>query len=109
VTITGTDQAARIMELTDELAECRDSRQREHDARVTLAGAVESYQARIAALEKLVAEAALIVDFAEDEYSKKSARHVNPYWSARYRRCLKKCQDWMMTAASLGIKWEGKS
>ena len=34
-----------------ELAECRSSRQREHDLRVLLAGHAEAFQARVQALE----------------------------------------------------------
>ncbi len=36
----------RIRELETELAECRNSRQREHDLRVTLAGELESFKIR---------------------------------------------------------------
>ena len=37
---------ARILALENELAECRDSRQREHDLRVTMAGELESFKIR---------------------------------------------------------------
>jgi len=37
---------ARILALENELAECRNSRQREHDLRVTLAGELESFKIR---------------------------------------------------------------
>jgi hypothetical protein len=36
----------RIRKLAAELAECRNSRQREHDLRVTLAGELESFKIR---------------------------------------------------------------
>jgi hypothetical protein len=40
------DAKTRIRELEGELAECRSSRQREHDLRVTIAGELESFKIR---------------------------------------------------------------
>jgi hypothetical protein len=40
------ERDARIRELEGQLAECRNSRQREHDLRVTLAGELESFKIR---------------------------------------------------------------